>query len=108
MKRIKRVIAIFTPEELLQFFTVKDGVWHVDCRGLPDDYKVISMSYDPESNQVRFLLETDTDGRFFEVPRGCSPPEANIFRKVDLIGSINSNPSSQCTPVFAGFTGDDV
>jgi hypothetical protein len=92
---VRQVVVDFTPQELLQFFTEPDSIWHVKCRGLPSDCQVVGVEWNARRQVITFVLETEQLDRFFQIGEHCEAPCAPIYEKVELIGHIDSNPRSQ-------------
>lgn len=91
----RRVALDFLPEQLLEVFSVKNGIWKVECPGLPSDYKVLGIEFNVRRQVVTFILETENPDRFFMLGKYQEPPCVDLYGKVELVGNFDSDPSPQ-------------
>ena len=80
--RGRQVIARINPSELMRFFSVKNGVWQVRCKGLPEDCRVISVSWDNHRDLLEFVLETNDERAFYELGDTQEPPERDLYTSI--------------------------
>jgi hypothetical protein len=90
-KDVRQLVVEFAPDELLQFFSIKNGIWKVKCKGLPDDCRVIAVYWDAMREVLRFLLETQEPEWFYQVPNRGEPPCFDDFAEVEFIGYFDNH-----------------
>jgi hypothetical protein len=73
------MVISFSPEDLLQFFTLKDGMWRVRCDGLPEGTRVVRVEYSPMRHVVRFVLENDDPNFGYLIGKYQEPLEIDFL-----------------------------
>jgi hypothetical protein len=106
MKRRREVVLHFTPEDLLQFFKDKESIWYIKGKGIPDDAKVLRVTYDPLSNCIDFVMASETHGFGFEIAKYQHPPRIDLEWEAKGM-NLDDYRASPTSPVSQGGAGED-
>lgn len=70
--------------DVVRFFSVKDGLWQVRCKGLPEDCRVISATCNNKRGVIEFVLESE-GSPYFELAKTQEPPNISLYEEIELL-----------------------